>query len=190
MTRRLRARDPETESKVFKNVNSETEIAFDSDVVHISGNETISGYKTFSNELYVGDASNNNVRITSGDIRKMEDAEVTVYSFPENSGRLALESDTRYSFISPQPDSENTVNLQDKAINAVEINSSATFVFPQKVQGKARDFFVRLTITSTEIPTLVFQEPDGSDVSFDVADDSWAEIEPGVNLLMFTETLQ
>ena len=194
MTRRGLQQRAANDSNVFKNVNSESLIAFDSDVVHLSGNETLSGYKTFANDIYVGDTSLNNVRITQTDIRKMVDGSVKTYALPSGSGTLATQEwtteSTRYSLVSATQNDSNQYVLSDMAINAVTASENSEFVFPPKIQGKARDFFVRLTITSEEIPQITFEEPDGSPVSFDVADGSWAEIQQGVNLIMFTETAQ
>ena len=47
---------------------------------------------------------------------------------------------------------------------------------------------MRLTITGTDVPTLYFKEQGGASVAFDADDDSWAEIEQGVNVLMFSDT--
>lgn len=105
--------------------------------------------------------------------------------------KKSLETATRYSLTSPTISGSNTIQLNDRSINAITAgNGSYKFVFPTKIAGKARDFFIRLTITSEEMPQITFEEPDGSPVSFDVADDSWAEIQQGVNLIMFTETAQ
>ena len=62
--------------------------------------------------------------------------------------------------------------------------------FPQQETGKARDFLVRLIVTGETVPSITLTEQDGSAIDFDVDDDSWTEIEQGVNLLMFTETAQ
>ena len=91
MARRLRARDPEPESKVFKKVNSEKEIAFDSDVVHNTGIETVSGSKIFADDAYFGDGSLNNIIITDSAIKKMTDGSVKTYNLPSAAGTLALE---------------------------------------------------------------------------------------------------
>jgi hypothetical protein len=85
----------------------------------------------------------------------------------------------------------DSINLTDRAINKVTVDdllSSITFIFPEKVEGKSRDFFLRLVITGETVPTLLFVEPNGGAVSFDVDDDSWSEIEQGVNILMFSDT--
>ena len=83
--------------------------------------------------------------------------------------------------------------MQDNAINHVSLASTVTTTtisFPPKVTGYARDFFVRLTVTGSTVPAITWQEADGSAIDFDVDDDSWSEIEQGVNILMFTETAQ
>ena len=89
------------------------------------------------------------------------------------------------------PKAMHKVALSDLAVNAVTLGSdvsSCEFTFPSKTQGRARDFFLRLTLTGETLPTLTFVEPGGSPVAFDVDDDSWAEIEQGVNVLMFSDT--
>lgn len=95
-----------------------------------------------------------------------------------------------YSLVEATID-EGSVMLQDHAITKVIADdsvSSIAFIFPEKTEGYSRDFFIRLAITGETVPTLSFVEPNGDAVSFDVDDDSWAEIEQGVNILMFTDT--
>lgn len=102
----------------------------------------------------------------------------------------ANSADLPYALVSATINN-GTSELADHAVNKVIVDdsvSSLTFIFPQKTEGKARDFFIRLVITGETIPTLSFVEPNGEAVSFDVDDDSWAEIERGVNILMFTDT--
>lgn len=84
-------------------------------------------------------------------------------------------------------------HLCDRAVNKVELGSdvsSYTLTFPAVPEnGGARDFFVRLIIQGSTPPTISFVEADGvTPVAFDADDDSWADIEPGVNILMFTDT--
>ena len=62
--------------------------------------------------------------------------------------------------------------------------------FPEKITGKVRDFFVRLVVTGSSAPELSFQETTGVAPTFDTDDDSWADIEPGVNIILFSETNQ
>lgn len=107
---------------------------------------------------------------------------------PDLSG-YATKSEIPYSLIEvPLAD---RINLTDRAVNKVTADGSLNsiqFVFPEKKEGKSRDFFLRLVITGETVPTLSFNEPNGGSVSFDVDDDSWAGIEQGVNILMFTDT--
>ena len=107
---------------------------------------------------------------------------------PDLSG-YATKSEIPYSLIEvPLAD---RINLTDRAVNKVTADGSLNyiqFVFPEKKAGKSRDFFLRLIITGETVPTLSFSEPNGGSVSFDVDDDSWANIEQGVNILMFTDT--
>lgn len=87
-----------------------------------------------------------------------------------------------------------TATLADRSINEVTAASavtSITFTFPARQTGQARDFFIRLVIQGETVPTLYFNEPDGGGaVAFDADDDSWADIESGVNILMFTDTAE
>ena len=86
---------------------------------------------------------------------------------------------------------DGKVTVEPYSITEVTVDdsvSSLTFVFPEKTKGQSRDFFVRLVVTGETPPTLSFVEPNGDAVSFDVDDDSWAEIEQGVNIFMFTDT--
>ena len=91
MARKKKARDPELESKVFKKVNSEKEIAFDDDVVHSTGIETVSGNKVFVDDVYFGDGHTNNIIITNNRIKKMTDGSVENYYLPPTGGTLAIE---------------------------------------------------------------------------------------------------
>jgi hypothetical protein len=107
-------------------------------------------------------------------------------------GNKANSADLSYSLVSATINN-GTARLVDRAVNKVTVDdsvssSSLTFIFPEKTEGKARDFFIRLIITRETIPTLSFLEPNGDNVSFDMDDDSWADIDQGVNLLMFTDT--
>lgn len=113
---------------------------------------------------------------------------------PDELSNYATKSYVDYSLINGTPTvtgSNAEISLQDRAITTVTVDDTVsllTFVFPEKTDGKARDFFVRLVVVGESIPTLSFIELNGDSVPFDVDDDSWAEIEQGVNILMFTDT--
>ena len=101
-------------------------------------------------------------------------------------------SETEIEFNSAGVTAIKTVPLTDRAVNQVTLGSgveSAVFRFPAKTQGRARDFMLRLVITGSTVPEIGFVESDGTtEVAFDADDDSWADIEQGVNILMFTDT--
>jgi hypothetical protein len=112
---------------------------------------------------------------------------------------LTEHQDLRYTMVTPtlsisttdNSDDTAAVQLQDRAMNQVTLGAGiayATLTFPANETGKARDFFVRLTITGSDVPTIYFKEQGGASVAFDVDDDSWAEIEQGVNVMMFSDT--
>ena len=104
----------------------------------------------------------------------------------------------RYALVDPSLDASGTTvsaTLLDRAVNAITLASTvtaATFTFPAPVAGFARDFFLRLVIEGSTVPTISFLESGGGSLedAFDADDDAWSEIEPGVNVLMFTETSQ
>ncbi len=104
----------------------------------------------------------------------------------------------RYALVEPELTPSGTTvsaTLQDRAVNVITLASTvtaATFTFPEPVEGYARDFFIRLVIEGSTVPTISFLESGGGSLedAFDADDDAWAEIEPGVNVLMFTETSQ
>lgn len=118
------------------------------------------------------------------------------YAKSIDTSDFATKSYIPYSLINGNltiSDSNAEISLQDRAITTVTVDDTVrllTFIFPEKTDGKARDFFVRLVIIGESIPTLSFIEPNGDSVPFDVDDDSWAEIEQGVNILMFTDTME
>ena len=128
---------------------------------------------------------------TSSDVSK-------ILGVTDSSGTLGWVPITteRYTISTPTQTASGTtvsLTLNDKSINQVELASTvtaATISFPAKVTGYARDFFVRLTITGTTVPAITWQEANGDPIDFDVDDESWEEIEQGVNILMFTETRQ
>lgn len=104
-----------------------------------------------------------------------------------------------YAFVTPQvtfsaTDAENDTalfSLSNLSVNAAAFGDGVDYVevtFPPKDQTFARDFFLRLTLSGSDVPTITFREPDNSDLNFDADDSSWADIARGVNLLMFTET--
>lgn len=78
----------------LKQTVSETVLATTADlstVVHTTGNESVSGVKTFANNLFVGDGSSNNVIIANNAIKQMVNGTTKTYSFPSSGGTLELQ---------------------------------------------------------------------------------------------------
>ena len=51
----------------------------------------------------------------------------------------------------------------------------------------ARDFILRIEISSSAAPTFTFNGVNET-IDFDSEDNDWAVMEPGLNLVSFTET--
>ncbi|MBO7685757.1 MAG: hypothetical protein J6V72_05205 [Kiritimatiellae bacterium] len=121
---------------------------------------------------------------------------VATINLPATSGTLALTADLRYNLnpITIASSGAATATLADLSTNIIVAAAdvtSITFTFPPRQTGKMRDFFIRLVIQGTTVPTLYFNEPDGGGaVAFDADDDAWADIEPGVNIMMFSDTAE
>ena len=96
----------------------------------------------------------------------------------------------RYRLLKRTPE-DGVVNLTDRAVTRVEITTDAEplkLVVPPEAKGAVRDFFVRLVITSDEIPEVTFAAPTGETISFEDADEDVFKCEVGVNVFAFTET--
>lgn len=77
----------------------------------------------------------------------------------------------------------------DHTITTIPISSSTTPVtiqFPPQQDG-ARDFILRVEVSSSVAPTVTFQGVDET-ISYETDDDTWYVLEPGVNIISFTET--
>jgi hypothetical protein len=106
----------------------------------------------------------------------------------------ALKKDLRYSYNTATVSSGTTptvTNLADRANNTATLGSTvtaATVTLPAATTGRARDFFIDLTIEATTAPTLTFIDPatnTPANVTFGA--DSLADIDTGYNLILFTE---
>ena len=107
------------------------------------------------------------------------------------SGGSSLPS--RYKLVTAELSSLNgslCCMIEDHSITTIEISSSSTPVvvyLPEKADDGARDFIIRVEISSQTAPGFTFAGLDES-VIFDSEDDDWAVLEPGLNLISFTET--
>jgi hypothetical protein len=94
----------------------------------------------------------------------------------------------RYAFASPTTTVSGTaatVACEDRAINDFTVATgitSLTITPPAAVAGRARDFFCRVTLTDSSLPT-VWLDPG----TIDIGSTEVAGMTQGVNLLMFTE---
>ena len=103
-------------------------------------------------------------------------------------GEDSLASLLRYAFASPTPSvsgTSATVACEDRAINDFTVATgitSLTITPPADVTGRARDFFCRVTLTDSSLPTVTL-----SGGTIDIGASEVAGMAQGVNLLMFTE---
>ena len=103
-------------------------------------------------------------------------------------GEDSLASLLRYSFAAPTPSvsgASATVACEDRAINDFTVAmgiTSLTITPPAAVTGRARDFFCRVTLTDSSLPTVTL-----SGATIDIGASEVAGMTQGVNLLMFTE---
>ena len=103
-------------------------------------------------------------------------------------GETKLSDYVRYAFASPTPTVSGTaatVACEDRAINDFTVATgitSLTITPPASVTGRARDFFCRVTLTDSSLPTVTL-----SGGTIDIGATEVAGMTQGVNLLMFTE---
>ncbi len=85
---------------------------------------------------------------------------------------------------------DGAVGLQDRSVTRVELKTSdaVRINFPPKTEGVARDFLLRLVITSDTVPEVTFAVPTGETFSFEEGDEETFACLVGVNIFAFTET--
>lgn len=107
---------------------------------------------------------------------------------PNSSG-----GSSRYALETAQLVADNgslTCAVNDQAITTIQVSSSTTPVvvqLPAEPTDGARDFILRIEISSSAAPTFTFNGVNET-IDFDSEDDDWAVMEPGLNLVSFTET--
>ena len=140
----------------------------------------------------LGDAATKNVGTASGTVAAGDHIHPEMEEYAEAAVKYSLLTTQLSLSTVSAPNDTAEATLVDHAINIVELPASVetvTFTFPAMIQGKARDFMIRLTIAG-EVPTIYFQEPGGGSITFDADGETWTNIQPGANLIMFTETKQ
>lgn len=51
-----------------------------------------------------------------------------------------------------------------------------------------RDFILRIEIACDEVPTISFIGAGSEEMNFESEDEAWCVLEPGLNIVSFTET--
>ena len=106
------------------------------------------------------------------------------YAGPDVNNTPAI----RYAFASPTPTvsgASATVACEDRAINDFTVATgitSLTITPPAALSGRARDFFCRVTLTDSSLPSVSL-----SVGTIDIGQSEINGMTQGVNLLMFTE---
>lgn len=101
------------------------------------------------------------------------------------SGGYALETAALSSI-----ESSLCCKVNDHTITTIPVSSDATpivVVLPPKQATTARDFILRIEVSSSTAPAFTFSGLDET-LAFDAESDDWAVIEPGLNIVSFTET--
>jgi hypothetical protein len=99
-----------------------------------------------------------------------------------------VQTAARYALAAKTPSVSGTaatVACEDRAINDFTVATDITSLAitpPAAVTGRARDFFCRVTLTDSSLPTVTL-----SGGTIDIGASEVAGMTQGVNLLMFTE---
>lgn len=82
--------------------------------------------------------------------------------------------------------------VQNNTITTIVVDSSDKTIYihlpAETTNNTARDFVIRLEVTATTAPQVQFVPANSEEIDYEANDDTWATIEPGVNIISFTET--
>lgn len=82
--------------------------------------------------------------------------------------------------------------VQNNTITTIVVNSSDKTIYihlpAETTDNTARDFVIRLEVTASTAPQVQFVPANSEEIDYETNDDTWATIEPGVNIISFTET--
>ena len=87
------------------------------------------------------------------------------------------------SYLTCQVEDHTVTTLHLTATTPVQIYLPAP-----DADGLARDFIIRLEVTSSTAPAVQFVPSGGEQIDYEAEDETWAEIDPGVSIISFTET--
>ena len=84
-----------------------------------------------------------------------------------------------------------TCQIDDRTITTIVVNSSeknvVLYMPPKSADGGARDFIIRVEVTASTAPGFYFIGASET-INYDSGDEDWNILEPGLNLISFTET--
>ena len=82
--------------------------------------------------------------------------------------------------------------VQNNTITTIVVDSSDKTIYihlpAETTDNTARDFVIRLEVTASTAPQVQFVPANSEEIDYEANDDTWATIEPGVNIISFTET--
>ena len=84
-----------------------------------------------------------------------------------------------------------TCQIDDRTITTIVVSSSeknvVLYMPPKPNHGGARDFIIRVEVTASTAPGFYFIGVSET-INYDSDSDDWSVLEPGLNLISFTET--
>jgi hypothetical protein len=96
--------------------------------------------------------------------------------------------------VTAQPiDTNSTIfNIENRTITTITLSDSEkdiTINLPEKQDGYARDFILRIEVTSSTPPQIGFNGLDEEWLA-ESEDKEWMFVKPGTNVISFTEMIQ
>lgn len=101
-----------------------------------------------------------------------------------------------YAFYEVEPktvEGYKVFNLNDHTINTFTLSDSTPVkvVLPNATDSNSRDLIIKVNVTSETIPHFEIIPPnDATSMGIESVDDSWAELELGINYFTITETVR
>lgn len=168
----------------------------DSEIAKIPQPDLTQFYKKSetSSSAEIANAIKNNVQVSAALDSGTQIASISVDGVATPIYAPVSEGIYRYPLITAEL---STINgqlcclIQDHAITTIEVSSAETPLVvklpPKPVDNGARDFILRIEVSSSTAPGVTFTGLDES-ITFDSDSEDWMTIEPGLNLISFTET--
>ena len=147
-----------------------------------------------SSSAEIANAIKNNVQVSAALDSGTQIASISVDGVATPIYAPVSEGIYRYPLITAEL---STINdqlcclIQDHTITTIEVSSAETPLVvklpPKPEDNGARDFILRIEVSSSTAPGVTFSGLDES-ITFDSDSEDWMAIEPGLNLISFTET--